>query len=82
MHATATKSYTLFLHCWFGCAYDSELMTDLGLKRAENSKLPSMNTSLPYVRIVRIVRYPYEEPYHLHLVITASNARLCGTLEF
>jgi hypothetical protein len=29
-----------------------------------------------------ITRYPYEEPYHLRLVIEASNGRLRGLLEF
>ncbi len=33
----------------------------------------------PYIRITR---YPYEEPYHLNLMMTASNGHLCGKLEF
>jgi hypothetical protein len=33
----------------------------------------------PYIRITR---YPYEEPHHLNLVITASNGQLVGKLEF
>ena len=31
---------------------------------------------------IRITRYPYEEPYHLHLHIQASNGRVQGCLEF
>jgi hypothetical protein len=31
---------------------------------------------------IRIVRYPYEEPYTLNLVITASNGNVGGRLEF
>ena len=31
---------------------------------------------------ISITRYPYEEPYHLRLVIGASNGRLRGQLEF
>lgn len=30
---------------------------------------------------IRITRYPYEEPYHLNLVVTASNGRQKGELE-
>ena len=30
---------------------------------------------------LRITRHPYEEPYHLNLVIEASNGRLHGALE-
>jgi hypothetical protein len=33
----------------------------------------------PYIRITR---YPYEEPHHLNLVMTASNGQLVGKLEF
>src|SRR5687768_3782680 len=33
----------------------------------------------PYIRITR---HPYEEPYHLNLVIEASNGSVCGKLEF
>jgi len=29
-----------------------------------------------------IRRYPYEEPYHLNLVISASNGAMSGTLEY
>ena len=29
-----------------------------------------------------IRRHPYEEPYHLNLVISASNGVMCGTLEY
>lgn len=31
---------------------------------------------------ITIIREPYEEPYHLHLVLEASNGRLRGRLEF
>jgi hypothetical protein len=30
---------------------------------------------------IRVTRHPYEEPYHLDLVVAASNGRLCGDLE-
>lgn len=30
---------------------------------------------------ITILRYPYEEPYHVHLVIVASNGRLRGQPE-
>ena len=30
---------------------------------------------------IRITRYPYEEPYHLNLVVAASNGRQRGELE-
>ncbi|MGB8354782.1 MAG: hypothetical protein WCD79_12885 [Chthoniobacteraceae bacterium] len=33
----------------------------------------------PYLRIRR---FPYEEPYHLHVVIPVSNGRTSGELEF
>jgi hypothetical protein len=32
----------------------------------------------PYIRITRC---PYEKPYHLNLVMTASNGQLAGKLE-
>lgn len=31
---------------------------------------------------IRLVRYPYEEPDHLHLAMIASNGRVRGRLEF
>lgn len=31
---------------------------------------------------ITIIRYPYEEPYHVHLVIVGSNGRTRGQLEF
>jgi hypothetical protein len=31
---------------------------------------------------IRVVRFPYEEPYHLHLLLEASNGRLYGELEY
>jgi len=31
---------------------------------------------------IKITRHPYEEPYHLNLVIEASNGRLSGTMEY
>ena len=31
---------------------------------------------------IKIIRYPYEEPYHLNLVMDATNGRLRGRLEF
>lgn len=31
---------------------------------------------------ITIRRYPYEEPYHLNLVISASNGSFAGTLEY
>jgi hypothetical protein len=31
---------------------------------------------------IRITRYPYEEPHHLNLVMSASNGQLVGKLEF
>lgn len=31
---------------------------------------------------LRITRHPYEEPYHLHLILEASNGRVRGTLEY
>lgn len=31
---------------------------------------------------ITIIRYPYEEPYHIHLVIIATNGPLQGRLEF
>jgi hypothetical protein len=31
---------------------------------------------------IRITRYPYEEPHHLNLRITASNGRIVGDLEY
>ena len=30
---------------------------------------------------IRITRYPYEEPYHVNLVVAASNGRQQGELE-
>jgi hypothetical protein len=30
---------------------------------------------------ITIIRYPYEEPYHVHLLMVASNGRLRGCLE-
>lgn len=30
---------------------------------------------------IRITRHPYEEPYHVNLVVTASNGRLQGEVE-
>lgn len=31
---------------------------------------------------IKITRFPYEEPYHINLLIEASNGRLNGQLEF
>lgn len=31
---------------------------------------------------IRLVRYPYEEPHHLHLSMTVSNGRSRGQLDF
>lgn len=31
---------------------------------------------------IRITRFPYEEPYHLNLLIEASNGRINGRLEY
>jgi hypothetical protein len=31
---------------------------------------------------IRITRYPYEEPHHLNLRVTASNGRITGDLEY
>jgi hypothetical protein len=31
---------------------------------------------------IQVVRHPYEEPYHLNLVMSASNGRQTGELEF
>ncbi len=32
--------------------------------------------------LIQLVRHPYEEPYHLNLVIMASNGSTSGSLEF
>ncbi|MEM7351172.1 MAG: hypothetical protein AAF657_10225 [Acidobacteriota bacterium] len=37
-----------------------------------------MQVVIPFIRITR---YPYEEPYHLNLVVEASNGRQRGALE-
>ena len=31
---------------------------------------------------IRITRFPYEEPYHLNLLIEASNGKVAGNLEY
>lgn len=31
---------------------------------------------------IKITRFPYEEPYHLNLLIAASNGRMNGSLEY
>jgi hypothetical protein len=31
---------------------------------------------------IKITRYPYEEPYHLNLVMEATNGRIRGQIEF
>ena len=33
-------------------------------------------------KYIRITRHPYEEPYHLNLVIEASNGSQVGTMEY
>jgi hypothetical protein len=41
-----------------------------------------MSSMQDMTQYIRLIRYPYEEPYHLHLSMTASNGRVRGRLEF
>ena len=48
----------------------------------EETKMIEMNTNCELGKYIQFIRKPYEEPYHLNLIIRASNGKQLGELEF